>query len=198
LRTPDYSAPNAIPGPLTLPMKFLSRFLAFCLRIFLAFADLLGVSWIQRTRALAGLTPPEQPTAKPDGTTPCVRFLNSDRKYSRAQGRPTYRAFQAAFDQEENAIVLSMYRTDGLEADAIWELGRNILGPDGGRLHGRAELLANEIEALPEKVVAARKFKARFDLEPPRHVTIAPWDDDKEDRKLHAMDLASVARLYLL
>ena len=59
-----------------------------------------------------------------------------------------------------------MYRTDGLEAETIWQLGRTVLGPSGGRLHGRAELPAGEIEMLPEKVIAAKKFRARFDAEP--------------------------------
>jgi len=182
-------------------MKFLARFRACSRRIFLAFVDAFRSGFGGTKSTATAAEPPgprRKPSSKPDGTTPCVRFLNSERKYNRAQGRSTYRAFQAAFDEAENAIVLSMYRTDDLEADAIGELGRNVLGPAGGKLHGRAELLASEIEALPEKVVPAKKFKARFDQEPPRHVTIAPWDDDKENRKLHAMELASVARLYLL
>jgi len=183
-------------------MKFLAQFQACCRRIFRAFADTLPSAG---RRDQGTTTAAERPggtepnvSSQPRATTPCARFLNSEKKYSRSQGRATYRAFQPALDEEENAVVLSMYRTDGLEAETIWELGRTVLGPSGGRLHGRAELLAGEIEMLPEKVIAAKKFRARFDAEPPRHVTIAPWDDDKENQKLHAMELAGVARLYLL
>src|SRR5207249_1642373 len=46
---------------------------------------------------------------------------------------------------------------------AIWELSKHVLGPSGGRLHGRAELSVGEIEKLPENVVPGRKFRARFD-----------------------------------
>lgn len=180
-------------------MRFLARFRACCRRIFRAFADR------PRPPATGDNLPSQQlglaePAVEPRDAagTPCARFINSERKYNKAQGRATYRSFQPAFDEEENAVVLSMYRTDGLEVDAIWQIGRSVLGAAGGRLHGRAELLKREIEALPAEAVAAKKFRARFDDEPPRHVTVAPWDDDKENQKLHAMDLASVARLHLV
>lgn len=182
-------------------MRFLARFQAFCRRIFRASAERArslstGDNVAAEQLVVANL---EHPSSAPEpAATPCARFLNSDRKYNRAQGRATYRAFQPAFDNAENAVVLSMYRTDGMGVDVIWQLGRTVLGADGGHLHGRAELLKREIEALPEKVVPAKKFRARFDDDPPRHVTVAPWDDDKENRKLHAMELASVSRLYLL
>lgn len=134
----------------------------------------------------------------PDGHTLCARFLNSDKKYNKTQGRATYRAFEPSFDADENAIVLSMYRLNGMMEPAIADLGRSVLGASGGRLHGRAELSADEIEKLPSEVVAAKKFRARFDAVPTRHVTVSPWDDDKEIRKLHSMDLASAAALRLL
>jgi hypothetical protein len=138
-------------------------------------------------------------TAPPlDGRTPCARFLNSEKKYNKDQGRATYRAFGPSYDDEERGIVLSMYRLNGMTEPAIVEMGRTVLGPNGGRLHGRAELPADEIEKLPSDVVAAKKFRARFDKMPVRHVTVSPWDDDKEIRKLHSMDLAKAARLHLI
>ena len=65
-------------------------------------------------------------------------------------------------------------------------------------MHGRAELKVAEIERIPEKADPGNRFRARFDQEPVRHVTIAPWDDNKENQKLHAMELASVATLHLV
>ncbi len=143
--------------------------------------------------------PADQATDPPlDGCTLCARFLNSEKKYNKVQGRANYKAFEPSYDDEEKAIVLSMYRLDGMTEPAIVEMGRTVLGPKGGRLHGRAELPAGEIEKLPSDVVAAKKFRARFDKTPVRHVTVSPWDDGKEIRKLHSMDLAKVATLRLL
>ena len=134
----------------------------------------------------------------PDGRTPCARFLNSDKKYKAAQGRATYKAFEPSYDNDEQAVVLSMYRLNGVTEPEIIEMGLTVLGPKGGRLHGRAELAADEIEKLPSDVVAAKKFRARFDNTPIRHVTVSPWADNKEIRKLHSMDLARVAALRLI
>ncbi len=83
--------------------------------------------------------------------TPCARFLNSDRKYNKTQNRPTYKAFEPTFDPDENAIVLSMYRLDELATAQIVELGQSVLGPNGGRLHGHAEIKGGEIESLPKR-----------------------------------------------
>lgn len=166
-------------------MRFLERFLRFLRHIFRAGAE-----------AQSELEPPI-PGPEPD-QTPCTRFLNSSKKYNRAQNRATYRAFEPSFDDSENDTVLSMYRLDALANDAIWDLGRSVLGQTGGRLHGRADLTSWEICSIPEGVGLAEKLRVRFDSDPPRHVTVAGWHNQKEIRKLRQIDLASVARLHLM
>ncbi len=166
-------------------MRFLERFLRFLLRIFRVGAE-----------AQSQLEPP---IPDPDqDLTPCTRFLNSSKKYNRAQNRATYRAFEPTFDDAENDVVLSMYRLDELDTDAAWDLGRSVLGPAGGRLHGRADLTSGEIRSIPEGGGLAEKLRVRFDSDPPRHVTVAGWHGQKEIRKLRQMDMASAARLHLV
>ena len=188
---------NATREPHISKMRFLELLLAFFRRIFHKrvsqrpqAAESLQAAPLSGETALVSL-PGVQ-------ATPCARFLNSDRKYNKPQNRPTYKAFEPSFDPDENAIVLSMYRLDELATAQIIELGQSVLGPHGGRLHGHAEIKGGEIESLPEKVAPTDKFKARFDRNPERHVTVAPWTADKGTQKLHQMDLAKVARLQLL
>ena len=181
----DYLAPSVTPEPHISTMRFLERFLRFLQHIFRAGAE-----------AQSELEPPI-PGRDPE-QTPCTRFLNSSKKYNRAQNRATYRAFEPTFDDVEHDVVLSMYRLDELDTDAAWDLGRRVLGPAGGRLHGRADLTSGEICSIPEGGGLAEKLRVRFDSDPPRHVTVAGWHNQKEIRKLRQIDLASVARLHLM
>lgn len=82
----------------------------------------------------------------------------------------------------------SLFRTDGLPQEGIWNLGRGIAEPQQLTLHGRGDLVVAAIVA---------PLSIREDDEPSRHVELLDWPDDKHRQKIIAMHLANAAALVL-
>ncbi len=85
---------------------------------------------------------------------------------------------------------LSVFRTEGMDAEAVWELGeRCVAGPQGRTLWGRADVLAGDVGEVGLTVDA--------DDDPPRHANIVGWPEEKDAQKMLALELAERASLSL-
>jgi len=73
-----------------------------------------------------------------------------------------------------NRGEVSVFRTSGLGASAIWEIGTK-MKPMARTLHGRAEIRARAVRQKALDVMSAEP--------PPRHANIIGWPDDKSKQK---------------
>ena len=79
---------------------------------------------------------------------------------------------------------LSVYRTSKLSEDEIWSIGEEFVAePRGQTLYGRADLLAQDVYDLKQKV---EPETSRHCL----HADIIPWPDGREDMLFFATKLA--------
>jgi hypothetical protein len=96
-------------------------------------------------------------------------------------GHVNHRAFMPPPDLE-----LSTYNIDDVTPDGIWQIGDAVrLAQAKETLYGRADLFAQD-------VYDARLRPVRDD-QPPRHVVIVGWPDDKAQQKNKAQLLAAAA-----
>lgn len=116
---------------------------------------------------------------------PLARFLLSKRHYARTKGAIRPGAFLPPPD-----LRLSVFRTQGLELDEIWELGaREAAAPSDRTLYGSAHVVTSQVRAQYLDVEA--------DEPPDRHANIIGWPADKNARTAIAQGLARDATLSL-
>jgi hypothetical protein len=113
-----------------------------------------------------------------------ARYIFSSSHFSRDNNRVKHNAFMPAPDGKT-----SVFRTKGLERDAVWEIGEQVARGRSQPLHARADITAGE--------VAQAKVKVALSEPPPRHCNIEGWPTEKSAQKLIAIDLADAARLIL-
>jgi len=85
---------------------------------------------------------------------------------------------------------VSVFRIDGLEEDAIWEIGSEVGLKREQTLYARGETKAHD----------ARKIDLDIqpDEPPPRHANLIGWpENDKPRQKLIALELSAVATLVV-
>jgi hypothetical protein len=97
------------------------------------------------------------------------------------------RAFLPHRSRGDAPFATSTFMTDGLRTGDIWRLGRYRLV--GARLHGRADLVAEQVTAIGLRLDADSRFR--------RHVDIVGWADQKAGQKLQAQKLARASRTHL-
>ena len=79
---------------------------------------------------------------------------------------------------------LSVYRTSTLTEDEIWSIGNEFVAqPRGKTLYGRADLLAQDVCTLQQKVEPETSIH-------PLHADIIPWPDGRDDILFLATQLA--------
>lgn len=79
---------------------------------------------------------------------------------------------------------LSVYRTSTLSEEEIWSIGNELVAePRGKTLYGRADLLAQDVYALQQKVEPETSVH-------PLHADITPWPDGRADILFLATQLA--------
>jgi hypothetical protein len=115
-----------------------------------------------------------------------ARCLTHTNQFSRVEVRVSARAFLPGRDN-----TTSVFRVDDLTDDQIWQLAdEHVTEIPGGRpVVGTGTLLA--------ETVTEAGLRVDPDNDPPRHAVIVDWPDDKSDRKLRALKLASAARLSI-
>ena len=103
---------------------------------------------------------------------------------SRNEFRPSNQTVKAkAFIPPRNKR-LSVYRTSTLSEDEIWSIGYELVAePRGKTLYGRADLLAQDVYALQQKVEPETPLH-------PLHADIIPWPDGRADILFLATQLA--------
>ena len=83
---------------------------------------------------------------------------------------------------------LSVYRTSTLSEDDIWSIGIALVAnPRGKTLYGRADLLAQTVYDLKQKVEPETSNHCL-------HANITPWPDKKEDVLFLATQLAQQSK----
>jgi hypothetical protein len=111
--------------------------------------------------------------------TQLTRFILESSRIT--SGKVNHRAFMPPRDLE-----LSTYNIDDLTPDDIWRIADAVRGAQAkASLHGRADLLAQDVQAVGLRPVR--------DDQPPRHVVIVGWTDDKVQQKQKAQLLAAAA-----
>jgi hypothetical protein len=83
----------------------------------------------------------------------------------------------------------SVYVTESLNENAIWQLAALNVEPSRGPIEARGDLLATDI--------ASANLKLARDDQPERHAAILGWPEDKEEVIEKAQTLAAVARLVV-
>lgn len=85
---------------------------------------------------------------------------------------------------------VSVFRIDGLDHSAIWEIGIDVAKKRARTLYARGDTGATDVRKVGLDV--------RPDEPPPRHANVIGWpEDDKPRQKLIALQLAAVAILVL-
>lgn len=82
----------------------------------------------------------------------------------------------------------SVYRTTEFSNDEIWEIGYKVARGRQKTLHGRADILAND--------VIETGLDIDNDNNPKGHTNITSWPKEKSERMELAQELASNAQLY--
>ena len=114
-----------------------------------------------------------------------TRFLKTKRQIKRSTNKPA----KEALIPRKGETELSVFRTDELTLDEIWSIGDSIIQGTEHRIHGGANLIAEQVLELG--------LGLRADNEPPRHANITGFPMEKFERQDIANELAEVATLVL-
>lgn len=116
---------------------------------------------------------------------PLTRFIFSRNHFSAAQNRVKHQAFLPPAD-----LKLSVFRIAGLIEAEVWRIGDDIQAARSERIRARADLPSNEVMRVGLRTIR--------DEPPARHANIVDWpSEDKDGRKILAMELAAVASLAM-
>ena len=116
---------------------------------------------------------------------PLTRFIFSRSHFSASQKRVRHQAFLPPPE-----LRLSVFRIERLAEDEIWRIGHEIDAGRSENLRARADFSSDEVIRIG--------LRAIRDEPPPRHANIVDWPvDDKDGRKILAMELAGVASLAM-
>lgn len=116
---------------------------------------------------------------------PLTRFIFSRNHFSASQRRVKHQAFLPPVD-----LRLSVFRIESLTEAEVWRIGDEIEAGRSERVRARADLPSSEVIRIGLSAVP--------DEPPPRHANIVDWPaDDKDGRKILAMELAAVASLAI-
>jgi len=132
-------------------------------------------SFLERFRSLAEAVSPDEQLS---------RYLTQSSHFSRENNRVKPAAFMPAPNGRT-----SIFRTLGLSGRAIWRIGEEVCRRGGRPLHGRADILAQEITAA--------RLKIEPDDRSSRHANITGWPPEKSEKMSLAQGLAARASLYL-
>ena len=110
-----------------------------------------------------------------------ARYIFHRNHYRPSDNTVKYSAFMPPADKR-----LSVFRTSGLEEQAIWTLGESLRAQP---LKGRADIAVAAVEETGLAVDA--------DDIPPRHANVVGWPDDHSAIELKALELSQRAHLSL-
>jgi len=115
------------------------------------------------------------------------RFIVQEKWIKRGERRVRHNAFMPNKKGE-----VSVYRTEGLDTEEIYELGRVYMADIfRKRLLGRAEIIVSDIQK--------NGLKVQPHPDPhPRHANIAGWPEESSKHKAIALDLAADSALHLI
>lgn len=114
---------------------------------------------------------------------PLTRFIFSRSHFNVPKNRVKHQAFLPPTD-----LKLSVFRIEGLTDGEVWQIGEGLEAERDDHLHARADLASDAVVTVG--------LSAIRDEPPPRHANIIGWPpDDKDSRKILAMELAAVASL---
>jgi len=85
--------------------------------------------------------------------------------------------------------MISTFRISGLSNNKIWEIGENVGKSSQRTLHGRADVVALQVQK--------QGLFIDPDNNPEYHANITKWPPEKSERLSIAQELAAVANLEL-
>lgn len=119
---------------------------------------------------------------------PITRYIFSRRHFGTNPLRVKHEAFQPNLKGER--VETSIFRTDDLTEQEIWELGdREVASARGMQILARGDLKLSHVDEAG--------LDYDFNEEPKRHGAIIGWALEKNERKIQAMELAELASLEI-
>lgn len=113
-----------------------------------------------------------------------ARYIFSTRHFVRQPPRVKAEAYMPTRGE------VSVFRIDGLDQAAIWEIGSDIARKRVRTLYARGDTRAKDARRGGLDILS--------DEPPPRHANLVGWpDNDKPRQKLIALQIASVATLVV-
>ena len=118
-----------------------------------------------------------------------ARYIFSARHFSREKLRVKAEAFMPSRGE------VSVFRIDGLDEEAIWEIGNDVALKREQTLYARGDTKANDIRNIQDEEI---RLDIVRDEPPPRHANIVGWpENDKPRQKVLALQIAATASLVL-
>jgi hypothetical protein len=120
------------------------------------------------------------------GDSECLTRYIIEKSYYRSDKTVRHNAFMPPDNGR-----LSVFRISALSLEVIWELGeRHVAIPRNKPLLGRADIFAIEVFSRGLEICPERDPDER-------HASIVRWPQERERRKMIAVELASKAKLEL-
>lgn len=95
----------------------------------------------------------------------------------------------AAFMPNPKNGETSVFRTSGIEANEIWDIGdREVASKHDKSLLGRADILTINVIKKGLKVIPTET--------PERHANLVGWPEEKSEQKQIALELAAESRFF--
>lgn len=115
-----------------------------------------------------------------------TRYIFSKRHYSETNNRIKHAAFMPSPKGE-----VSVYRTDKLDDNEIWNIGEQYVAtPPKRTIKARADILAS--------IITKQKVCINPDTRPhPLHANIVDWPKEPDEQKQRAIEMANRSDLYL-
>jgi hypothetical protein len=115
------------------------------------------------------------------------RYIVSKSGFKSSTGEVKYSTYMPMYNEKDDCLETSVFRTDGLKEEEIWHTGEeNVSKPRDKTLIGRSELVVQQVKRVGNLAVE--------EVEPPeRHAVIVGWSSHREDQIEQAKDLARAA-----
>ena len=116
------------------------------------------------------------------------RFIRSRGHFSPENERVKPAALLPMFNDQTLRYETSVFYTDNLSGDEIWQLGRVHI--DSSAIKARAD--------FKDAVITENSLHVDFNNSPERHADIINWPDKKDEQKLVALKIAPKCSLQII
>jgi hypothetical protein len=116
------------------------------------------------------------------------RFIRSRGHYSPENNRVKHSALLPMFNDQTQRYETSVFYTDNLTENEIWQLGKTHI--DNPAVKARGD--------FNDAVATGNNLQVDFNNTPARHADIINWPDKKDEQKLVALKIAPKCSLKIM